>query len=122
MPNSSRLAVLVAKPTPTSCSPGTTPDGQAIGNGCVYPTSIRTLPDQLNAAGKTWRGYMEDMGNDPNREAATCGHPARNSRDLTQSPEVPSASVPLGDQYAWRHNPFVYFTPSSTHRIAPRMW
>jgi hypothetical protein len=88
---------------------GTTPDGQAIGNGCVYPASVKTLPDQLNAVGKTWRGYMEDMGNDLNREAATCGHPALNTRDLTQSSEAPSTSVPLGDQYASRHNPFVYF-------------
>jgi phosphatidylinositol-3-phosphatase len=88
---------------------GTTPDGQAIGSGCVYPSSVKTLPDQLNAVGKTWRAYMEDMGNDPNREAATCGHPALNTKDLTQSPEAPSASVPLGDQYASRHNPFVYF-------------
>jgi hypothetical protein len=52
---------------------------------------------------------MEDMGNDPNREAATCGHPALNSVDHTQSSEAPSAAVPLGDQYASRHNPFVYF-------------
>src|SRR5579863_1880386 len=26
---------------------GITPDGQAIGSGCVYPASIKTLPDQL---------------------------------------------------------------------------
>jgi len=88
---------------------GLTADGQAIGSGCVYPASIKTLPDQLNAIGKTWRGYMEDMGNDPSRESATCGHPALNSVDLTQSSEAPSAAVPLGDQYASRHNPFVYF-------------
>jgi hypothetical protein len=88
---------------------GTTADGQAIGSGCVYPPSVKTLPDQLNAIGKTWRGYMEDMGNDPAREAATCGHPALNSIDHTQAAEAPSASVPLGDQYASRHDPFVYF-------------
>ena len=88
---------------------GTTPDGQAIGNGCVYPASVKTLADQLTAAGKTWRGYMEDMGNDPAREAATCGHPDLNTLDHTQSAEAPSAAVPLGDQYASRHNPFVYF-------------
>src|ERR1700739_1579743 len=88
---------------------GVTPDGQAIGSGCVYPASIKTLPDQLNAIGKTWRAYAEDMGNDPNREAASCGHPALNSVDLTQASEAPSAAVPLGDQYASRHNPFVYF-------------
>jgi phosphatidylinositol-3-phosphatase len=88
---------------------GVTPDGQAIGSGCVYPTSIKSLPDQLSAVGKTWRAYAEDMGNDPNRESATCGHPALNTVDLTQSSEAPSAAVPLGDQYASRHNPFVYF-------------
>src|SRR5262249_23151211 len=53
--------------------------------------------------------YMEDMGNDPARESATCGHPALNSLDHTQSAEAPSVTVPLGDQYAARHNPFVYF-------------
>ncbi|MFL9998428.1 Phosphoesterase family protein [Burkholderia sp. GAS332] len=88
---------------------GTTPDGQAIGSGCVYPASIKTLPDQLTAAGLTWKGYEGDMGNDPTREAATCGHPTLNTTDLTQSAEAPSAAVPLGDQYATRHNPFMYF-------------
>jgi len=88
---------------------GVSPDGQAIGTGCVYPASIKTLPDQLNAVGKTWRGYMEDMGNDPAREAAACGHPALNGMDHTQAAEAPSAAVPPGDQYASRHDPFVYF-------------
>jgi phosphatidylinositol-3-phosphatase len=88
---------------------GITPDGQAIGTGCLYPVTIKTLPDQLKAVGKTWRGYMEDMGNDPTREAAKCGHPQLNALDLTQTQEKPSATVPQGDQYASRHNPFVYF-------------
>ena len=88
---------------------GLTPNGQAVGTGCVYPASIKTLPDQLDAVGKTWKAYMGDMGNDPTREAATCGHPVLNSVDHTQAAEAPSASVPLGDQYASRHDPFVYF-------------
>jgi hypothetical protein len=88
---------------------GMTPDGQAIGSGCVYPASVKTLPDQLTAAGYTWKGYEEDMGNDPSREAATCGHPTPNTADLTQEAEAPSAAVPQGDQYATRHNPFMYF-------------
>jgi len=50
---------------------GTTPDGQAIGHGCVYPDTVKTLPDQLTRIGKTWRGYMGDMGNDPARESRT---------------------------------------------------
>jgi hypothetical protein len=88
---------------------GITPDGQAVGHGCVYPDAIKTLPDQLDAVGKTWRAYMGDMGNDPGRESATCGHPVLNTLDHTQSAEAPSAAVPSGDQYAARHNPFVYF-------------
>jgi hypothetical protein len=71
------------------------PNGQAIGQGCVYPATVPTLADQLTAKGLTWRGYMEDMG-------TPCNHPAVNSRDGTQSATAQS-------QYAARHNPFVYF-------------
>ena len=81
---------------------GAAADGQAVGAGCVYPASIRTVADQLTAKGLTWKGYMEDMGNIPSREAATCGHPAIGAPDKTQK-------AVAGDQYATRHNPFVYF-------------
>lgn len=73
----------------------TTAPGQLLGTGCVYPTSVQTLPGQLDAAGVTWKGYMDDMG-------TACRHPALNSQDQTQSAKV-------GDQYATRHNPFMYF-------------
>jgi len=88
---------------------GTTPDGQAMGSGCIFPSSVLTVADQLDNAAKTWKAYMEDMGNDPNREASTCGHPSPGSADGTQSPEAPTASLAQGDQYATRHNPFMYF-------------
>ncbi len=77
-------------------------NGQAVGQGCVYPSSVKTVADQLTSAHKTWRGYMEDMGNTPSRESRTCGHPAIGSQDKTQS-------ATAADQYAARHNPFVYF-------------
>ncbi len=77
-------------------------DGQVIGQGCVYPASVKTLPDQLEQKGLTWKGYMEDMGNDPARESATCGAPTLGEADRTQK------AAP-DDQYAARHNPFVYF-------------
>lgn len=83
--------------------------GQAIGTGCVYPASVKTLPDQLKAANLTWRGYMEDMGNDPSRESTTCGHPALNTTDGTQSAQAATAGGLPADQYATRHNPFMYF-------------
>ena len=71
------------------------PDGQSVGQGCVYPASVKTLADQLSAKGLTWKGYMEDMG-------TPCRHPALNTQDTTQ------AATPT-EQYAARHNPFVYF-------------
>ena len=76
--------------------------GQALGLGCVYPSIVKTLPDQLEAAGLTWKAYMEDMGKDPSRERATCGHPALGARDHTLFATV-------ADKYAAKHNPFVYF-------------
>lgn len=75
---------------------GTVAPGQAVGDGCVFPAGVRSLPDQLQSAGLTWKGYMEDMG-------TPCRHPALNTQDTTQSAKV-------GDQYAVRHNPFMYFT------------
>jgi len=76
--------------------------GQISGSGCVFPTSVTTVANQLTSAGDTWKGYMEDMGNVPAREAATCGHPTVGSPDTTEK------AVP-GDGYATRHDPFVYF-------------
>ena len=77
-------------------------NGQAIGSGCVYPSDVPTIADQLSAAGLTWRDYNEDMGADPSREASECGHPGINSVDQTQK-------ATATDEYAARHNPFVYF-------------
>jgi hypothetical protein len=83
-------------------APGTIgADGQAAGAGCVYPAPVLTVANQLEARGLTWRAYMEDMGNSTT-EPKVCRHPALNSQDDTQSAH-------LGDQYAARHDPFVYF-------------
>src|ERR1700756_5270462 len=83
-------------------SPALNADGQALGAGCVYPLIVRTLPDQLEAAGLSWKGYMEDMGNDPKRERATCGHVPLGAAD-------PTSVARRGDQYAAKHDPFVWF-------------
>ena len=83
-------------------TPGTpTSDGQYIGQGCVYPPGVATIANQLEGAGYTWKGYMEDM-NAPTGAEQPCRHPVINTQDNTQSAEV-------NDMYAARHNPFVYF-------------
>lgn len=76
--------------------------GQLAGRGCIFPTQVKTLADQLHTAGLSWKGYMEGMGSDPAREAAQCGHVAIGSRDHTNGES-------LKDRYADKHNPFVYF-------------
>ena len=76
--------------------------GQLPGRGCVYPATVKTVADQLRAAGLTWKGYMEDMGKDPSREAATCAHAPIGTRD-------PTSYSTRKDRYADKHNPFVYF-------------
>jgi len=68
-------------------------NGQASGKGCIYPPLVRTLADQLEAAKLTWKGYMEDMGNDPAREATTCGHSPLGGEERTGR-ATPSDSRP----------------------------
>jgi hypothetical protein len=82
--------------------PATLSNGVESGVGCVYPPNVENVGTQLSARKLTWKAYEQDMGNDPNREAAACGHPALNGKDETQD-------AVEGDGYATRHDPFVYF-------------
>jgi phosphatidylinositol-3-phosphatase len=75
---------------------------QAEGSGCVYPPATQTLPGQLAAAGKTWKAYVEGIGNGGAGQPGTCRHPALGSPDGNQAP------LP-GDAYETWLNPFVYF-------------
>jgi hypothetical protein len=81
---------------------GIAPDGQPIGSGCIYPAHVSTIANQLASQHRTWKGYMEDMGKDPRRESATCGHPPIGAPDETEHAAV-------NDQYATKHDPFMYF-------------
>ena len=96
---------------------GTAPDGQPIGTGCVYPSRYKTIANQLEDRHLTWGAFMEDMGADSTRERATCGHPVVGSIDSTE------IATPL-DQYATKHNPFMYFhaiidSPSCARNVVP---
>ncbi|MGN6217780.1 MAG: alkaline phosphatase family protein [Solirubrobacterales bacterium] len=88
----------------TEMLPGTLrEDGVALGQGCVFPRGVRTVANQLESNGLRWRGYMQDMANSVAAgEPASCRHPAIGAIDPTQKARA-------ADQYAARHNPFVYF-------------
>jgi phosphatidylinositol-3-phosphatase len=84
-------------------SPGLDGHGQALGFGCVYPAIVKTLPDQLDEAGFTWKGFMEDLDSEPMRDdPQTCTSGRIGKADPTERAAV-------GDQYAAKHDPFVYF-------------
>jgi hypothetical protein len=83
-------------------SPTLDANGQALGKGCVYPAIVPMIGDQLEKAGKSWKGYMQDLGNDSAREVEACGVPKIGERDPTTHKEP-------RDQYATKHNPFYYF-------------
>jgi hypothetical protein len=81
----------------TNVAPGTQTSffGQTLGQGCVYPTATKTVADQLTEKGLTWKAYIQDI-------VSPCRRPVLNSADGT-------VNARLGDQYAARHNPFIYF-------------
>ena len=81
----------------TNVVPGTQTSffGQTFGHGCVYPIETKTVADQLTEKGLKWKAYMQDM-------VIPCWRPSLNSVDGTQQAR-------LGNQYAARHNPFIYF-------------
>jgi len=75
---------------------GTTAPGQAVGIlGCVFPRSVRTIANQLDAHKLSWRGYMQGM-------ATGCEHPTLGRLDGTQKATKTA-------EYATRHDPFMYF-------------
>jgi phosphatidylinositol-3-phosphatase len=75
--------------------PPVAPGNQAVGSGCVFPRGVDSLPRQLTRAGITWRGYMQQM-------RKPCDHPKLGEPDPTQH-------ATAHDNYAVRHNPFMYF-------------
>jgi hypothetical protein len=82
-------------------STGTDSDGVAHGAGCVYPTDVKTIGDQLEAKGLTWKQYAEDMASS-STEPKTCRHPLIGTEDQSERAKP-------DDQYATKHVPFVYF-------------
>ena len=91
------------------------PNAAAGQNGCVYPSSVSTLFNQLDAAGVSWKGYAQDLGNTdasgPSHDAGAqyCGapYPTPGSTASTAQPNPGSANST--DQYVPKHFPFPWF-------------
>src|ERR1019366_3805953 len=56
-------------------------------NGCTYPVDAPTLFNQLDAAGETWKGYAQDLGDQPGREDAACGGPGTAGKNSRPNPK-----------------------------------
>lgn len=65
-------------------STGTAPNGQVLGQGCVYPGSTATLPGQLAAKHLTWKAYVEGIDEGASTPPA-CAHPAVGASDPSAS-------------------------------------
>jgi phosphatidylinositol-3-phosphatase len=76
---------------------------QVEGNGCVYPSTVESLPTQLEAKELKWRAYVEDI-----EKGAEAGQSTTCRKPTLGGPDSSPAPVP-GDQYATWRNPVVYF-------------
>jgi hypothetical protein len=78
--------------------------------GCVYPKSVPTLFNQLDAAGVSWKGYAQDLGNSDGtgqtHDVNACGGP---SLDPNTTPVANPGSANATDQYVPKHFPFPWF-------------
>jgi hypothetical protein len=79
-------------------TPGTPGDqGQATGDGCVYPTDVKSLADQLFTTGNTWKAYVEGAGSAGCDNKTTAYTPWRNPflnfHSLVDNPGLCNSSV-----------------------------
>ncbi len=81
------------------------PNGAVGTNGCVYPADVPTLFNQFDAAKVSWKGYLQDLQNDPGRDDYTCGAPGNPAGMGVVDPGGATAT----DQYVAKHSPFPWF-------------
>jgi hypothetical protein len=91
------------------------PNAAEGSNGCVYPQSVPTLFNQLDAAHLSWKGYAQDLGN-PDAEGSThdagtqyCGSPYAEPGATGSKAQPNPGSANATDQYVPKHFPFPWF-------------
>ena len=91
------------------------PNAAAGTNGCVYPKNVPTLFNQLDAAGVSWKGYAQDLGNPdesgPTHDAGIeyCGAPYAEPGATGSTGQPNPGSANGTDQYVPKHFPFPWF-------------
>jgi phosphatidylinositol-3-phosphatase len=80
-------------------------DGQAVDDsganpiGCTYPAGVHNIADEFEAAGVSWKGYMENMDAQPGTRP-DCSNPF-----VTGTPTRTEADP----DYKNKHNPWAYY-------------
>jgi hypothetical protein len=91
------------------------PNAAVGSNGCVYPASVPTLFNQLDAAGVNWKGYAQDLGNPdesgPTHDAGVeyCGAPYATPGPTGSTAQPNPGGANGTDQYVPKHFPFPWF-------------
>ena len=80
-------------------------EGQALGNGCIYPGAAPSVADQLTAANLPWKAYLQTRAPEKRAGAEQCPPPIGSSRG-----SQPTVSEP----YATWRNPFLFFSSLTT--------
>ena len=90
-------------------------------NGCVYPENVPTLFNQLDSAGKSWKGYAQDLGNTDTKEGSEttplihsagpqyCGAPYAEPGPTGSTASTNPGGANVTDQYVPKHFPFPWF-------------
>ncbi len=89
-------------------------------NGCVYPTTVPTLFNQLDAAGVSWKGYAQDLNTTttPVSDASGpthsqgedyCGAPYKSPAATGTTTQPNPGGANATDQYVPKHFPFPWF-------------
>ena len=89
------------------------PNAAPGANGCVYPTSVKTLFDQLDAAHISWKGYAQDLTaaqGDHSAGVQYCGSPFASPGATASTAEPNPGSANATDQYVPKHFPFPWFS------------
>ena len=91
------------------------PEAKPGQNGCVYPSSVKTLFNQFDSAGVSWKGYAQDLNATDSTNPKHSQGPNYCGAPYTSAPAAPDTTQPNpgsanpGSSYVPKHFPFPWF-------------